>query len=256
MKEQETKLVEVTLPLHTHFNTPDKNMRIFSKTAFEKALEKANEMYKNEGGIPVELPYTMETTSDALFVNPTRIIGRASNINVESMTGNIKLNPLNENAKIAIAEIENGMKLSFGIRGVGTVKLENGSTICDVDRIISFQLIDTDQNPCEDNSIFINNPDNNEIVKQMGEEIRKQCQNYAYNFKGDDQKEIRRQYDETLQKCATDWNKNHPGKEVELKLIYDEEKCDRKHIEASLSITGPGAAEFKAYLNEEDNISI
>ncbi len=254
--ERETKLVEVTMPLHTHFETPDINGRIFTKDAFKEALEKANSVYKDFGGIPVVLGGEPQSMYEATHVDIAKIIGIANNINIETMTGDIKLDPRNENAKITIAEIENGMKLSFGIRGVGTVKLENGSTICDVDRIISFQLIDTDQNPCEDNSIFINNPDNNEIVKQMGEEIRKQCQNYAYNFKGDDQKEIRRQYDETLQKCATDWNKNHPGKEVELKLIYDEEKCDRKHIEASLSITGPGAAEFKAYLNEEDNISI
>lgn len=254
--EQETKLVEVSLPLHTHFNTPDKNKRIFSKTAFEKALDKANEMYKDEGGIPVELSYPMEAMSDAMFVNPARIVGRASNIDIQSMTGDIKLNPLNENAKIAIASIENGMNLSFGLRGIGTVKLENGNTICDIDRIISFQLIDADQNPCEDNNIFIKKPDDNEIVRHLAAEIRKQCENNVYSFIGDDQKEIRRKYEETLQKCATDWNNIHPGKEVELKLIYDEEKCNNKTIAASLSITGPGATEFKAYLSEEDNISI
>lgn len=254
--EQETKIVEITLPLHTHFNTPDKNKRIFSKTAFGKALEKANEMYKDEGGIPVELSYPAETTRDALFVDPARMVGRASNIDVESMTGNIKLNPLNENAKIAIASIENGMNLSFGLRGVGTVKLENGNTICDIDRIISFQLIDADTNPCEDSTIFVKKPDDNEIVKQLTAELRKQCENNVYSFIGDDQKEIRRQYDETLQKCATDWNNIHPDKEVELKLIYDEEKCSDNVLAASLSITGPGAAEFKAYLDEEDNINI
>lgn len=253
--EQETKLYEVKLPLHTHFNTPDVNKRVFSKDAFEKALEKANEVYKNDGGIPVVLPYPAgKSINEFMFVDPTRMVGRVSDIDTESMTGNLKLNPVNENPKYIITEIENGMKLSLGLRGVGSGRLENGNMICDIDRIISFEIIDAAKNPCEGCNIIIKDPDNNEIIKRMVAELRKQCENNAYSFMGNDQKEIRRQYEETLQKCAMDWNNMHPCKEVELKLIYNEEKCDNHTISANISISGPGAQEFKMYLDEENNI--
>lgn len=163
--EKKSEIMEVPLPIHTHFNTPDVNGIIFSKDTYIKAIEKANEIYKNQGGIPVVAQDEPKSLND-LFVNPARIIGRISNIDMENMTGDLTINPdLTEYAEHTAGMIKAGANLSFGLRGMGSFKFNNDHTFCNIERITSFSLIDCDTNPCE--SILVDEDNNARIVEEL-----------------------------------------------------------------------------------------
>ena len=124
--------------------------------------------------------------------------------------------------------------LSVGVKAIGCTNYSiDGPTICEIQKIICFQLLyDNNKNTIEDMVNKINNISKDMIYKFNNRET-------VTKFRTD--------IDELICRYSKQWNESNPGEEVQIRFIYGENN-DSNIIKGELDITGPGEKKFKSYL--------
>lgn len=134
--------IEVMMGIHTHFEVPDANGRIYSKSSIENVLEKYNGENKD---MPITIaPESLDSGfTDLLNIPVDKILGYAnvSNINLDSMTAKCVLKDTPE-----IRSMIEKNKISLGFRAVGRIE---GKEKVQVGELICLDIIDCTNNPCE-----------------------------------------------------------------------------------------------------------
>ena len=138
----ENNKIEVMMGIHTHFEVPDANGRIYSKSSVKDALEKYNGENKD---IPITIaPESLDSGfTDFLNIHVDKILGYAnvSNINLDNMTAKCVLKDTPE-----IRSMIEKNKISLGFRAVGRME---GKEKVKVGKLICLDIIDCTNNPCE-----------------------------------------------------------------------------------------------------------
>lgn len=128
------ELKEVAMPIQT--NVTNKNLRVFSKEAMEKAISDAK--FKELGGIPVVFrkPLDVKNISKYVTVDPKYQVGLAVDIDLEVMTATVQLF---DRYGDELAKMISENLLSIQPRAIG--KLNDKNEFDDI-KIISYDIVE------------------------------------------------------------------------------------------------------------------